>query len=582
MLKTLQPFYLMGMLVLLVACKKTPAREAPTDPEPSTPDPDTVTIRPQTDPPLAATVGFFMDPWLPRNFEMPASFTSGSVPATASLIIRADRSQVTGKVPPTLFGNNANTWMTQMVDQPVLMNHLRQNRPGIIRFPGGSISDLFFWNALPDQPPATAPAQLRDAAGNPAAAGYWYGRNTASWTLSVDNYYQMLEQTGNQGLITINYGYARYGTGANPVADAAHLAADWVRYDKGRVRYWEIGNEIFGSWEAGYRINTSLNQDGQPEYVNGQLYGQHFKVFADSMRKAAAETGARIYIGAVIRDAVPASWETATFKTWNEGAIPAIAGAADFYVTHNYYTPYHTNSTAAEIMQSAGSVTRQVMQYVRQQLQDHGAALKPVVMDEWNIFATGSGQMVSHISGLHASAVLAEMLQQDYGLACRWDLANAWEDGNDHGWFSQGDDPGGIARWTPRPAFYHMYYFQRVLGDRSVQVQNSNADLKAYVSSFSSGEMGAVLINSATTAKSVELQIDNFLKGDDYYWYTLNGGTDNGAFSRQVYVNGKGPAGVAGGPADYTSIPAYRASAAQGIRVTVPAQAAVYLVVDHQ
>ena len=28
--------------------------------------------------------------------------------------------------------------------------------------------------------------------------------------------------------------YARYSTAANPVATAAHLAADWVRYDNGR------------------------------------------------------------------------------------------------------------------------------------------------------------------------------------------------------------------------------------------------------------------------------------------------------------------------------------------------------------
>ena len=45
----------------------------------------------------------------------------------------------------------------------------------------------------------------------------------ASWTCSVDKYYQMLQQTGNEGIITINYGYARYGTAANPVAAAAHL-----------------------------------------------------------------------------------------------------------------------------------------------------------------------------------------------------------------------------------------------------------------------------------------------------------------------------------------------------------------------
>ncbi len=44
---------------------------------------------------------------------------------------------------------------------------------------------------------------------------------------------------------------------ANPVAAAAHLAADWVRHDHGRTKFWEIGNENFGNWEAGYNIDQS-------------------------------------------------------------------------------------------------------------------------------------------------------------------------------------------------------------------------------------------------------------------------------------------------------------------------------------
>ena len=65
----------------------------------------------------------------------------------------------------------------------------------------------------------------------------------------------------------------RYGTSANPVAAAAHLAADWVRYDNGRTKFWEIGNESYGNWEAGYSIDVSKNKDGQPEFITGALYG---------------------------------------------------------------------------------------------------------------------------------------------------------------------------------------------------------------------------------------------------------------------------------------------------------------------
>lgn len=568
------------LLVISLACNKDKPSDPDPDPSPVQPGGEEEEIKPQTDPPLAATVGFFMDHWQPENFTVPSSVTNIAPPSNTSVTVTVDRSSVIGKVPATMFGNNANTWMTQMVTEPKLITHLTQNKPGFIRFPGGSISDLFFWNALPGVPPPNAPDKLPDASGVAADAGYWYGRNEANWTLSVDNYYNMLQQTGNKGLITINYGFARYGKGANPVAEAAHLAADWVRYDNGRTQYWEIGNESFGSWEAGYRIHTADNKDGQPEFLTGQLYGKHFKVFADSMRKAAAETGKKIYIGAVIVETEPASWETNTFKTWNNGAFPELAGAPDFYVTHSYYTPYNTNSNAADILASGRTVTKNIMQYVKQQFKTYGVAEKPVAMDEWNIFATGSRQMVSHVSGLHAVSVLSEMLKQQFGFASRWDLANAWDNGNDHGWFSQGDEPDGIPKWTPRPAFYHMYYFQKVLGDRTLNVTTSNTALEAYASSFTSGETGAVLLNTAATAMAVEVRIDNFLKGSRFYWYTLTGGTDNGEFSRKVYVNGQGPAGAAGGPDNYLSIQPSAAAVSGGIKVSVPARSAVFMVVD--
>src|SRR5436190_170363 len=279
-------------IVVVVTCFFFSCKKKATSPPPTPPGPDTtVVIAPAIDPPLANTIGFFLDDWQPKNFAVPASVTGGVVPAAASYTVTVDRSSIITKIPRSIFGNNSNLWMTQMVTESSLMDHITTIHPHIIRFPGGSISDVFFWNAQNNTPPVDAPAQLVQANGTSVAAGYWFGKNTESWTFSVDNYYSMLQQTGNQGLITINYGYARYGKSANPVATAAHLAADWVRYDNGRTKYWEIGNENYGDWEAGYRIKLADNNDGQPEFLTGALYAQHFRIFADSMRKAALETG---------------------------------------------------------------------------------------------------------------------------------------------------------------------------------------------------------------------------------------------------------------------------------------------------
>jgi hypothetical protein len=536
-------------------------------------------VTPPSDPAVANTIGFFLDNWSAKAFSA-TSFTDTSLQlVSAATTITINPSAIITKIPATLFGNNANAWMTQLVTEPVLMNHLRNLNPHIIRFPGGNISSVFFWNSNGPQP-ADAPDSLPDADGKKLPAGYWYGKNSASWTVSVDNYYKALEQTNSEGMITVNYAYARYGTSADPVAAAAHLAADWIRYDKGHTKYWEIGNESNGTWQAGYRIDRNKNKDGQPEFITGALYGQHVKRFADSMRKAAAETGKTIYIGAQLLEQQPQSWQTPTDQSWNAGVFSMAASSADFYIIHSYYTPYNTNSTAADILNTAESNTNAMVSYIQQNAQSNGAPIKPVALTEWNIFAVGSQQMVSHIAGLHSDLVLGELIKNKYGEASRWDLANGWENGNDQGMFSNGDEPG-VDRWNPRPAFYHMYFFQKMLGDRLVASSVAgNANVACYASSFNLKQVGAIIINKGTSAAAVSLSFLNFEPGERYYWYTLTGGTENGEFSRKVYVNGRGPGGPAGGPSDYASIRPYAAKTAAGVKISVPPRAAVFMVVD--
>lgn len=559
----------------LLACKKETNSSNP----PTTPTDTTSVIQPAVDPALANTIGFFMDDWQPKTFN-PPPFKDTAIPSSTSVTVTVDASSVITKVPRSIAGNNSNLWMSQMITEVPLLTHLTNLHPHIIRFPGGSISDVFFWNADKNVPPADAPAHLVKASGTKETAGFWYGNNTESWTFSVDNYYRMLQQTGNTGMITINYGYARYSTATDPVASAAHLAADWVRYDNGRTRYWEIGNENFGDWEAGYRIDPAVNKDGQPEFITGELYAQHFKVFADSMRKAAQQINKTIYIGAVLFDSPPQSWNTATVKTWNSGLTSKIANSPDYYIVHSYYTPYNQPTNANNILATGTTETKRLMDFVNQVLQTGSLIQKPVALTEWNIFATGLKQQVSHINGMQGVLVVGEALKNKFGMTARWDLANGWSNGDDHGMFNIGDEPDGVAKWYPRPAFYHLYYFQKFLGDRLVDATTGSSGIETYASTFSSGQAAITLVNKTTAAQTVEVKVKNFRLGNHFYWYTLTGGNDNSEFSRKVFVNGKGPSGASGGPADYATLTAYAASTQNGIKINLPARSVVHIAID--
>ena len=532
------------------------------------------------DPAVANTIGFFLNDWEPKSFSINSYDSVAQPTSNASLSVTIDAASIITKIPKSVFGQNANSWMTQIITEADLLNNINNLHAGVIRFPGGSISDMYFWNQT-SSAPSDAPSTLVDANGNIISnSSYWYGKNTGGWTISVDSYYNLLQQTGNNGMITVNYGYARYGTSSNPVAEAAHLAADWVRYDNGRTKFWEIGNECNGTWEAGYRINTSTNKDGQPEIITGALYAQHAKVFIDSMRKAANEIGKTIYIGAYILEAQPQSWQTATDQTWNQGLFSNISNAPDYYIVHSYYTPYKTNSTAAAILDSASSNTQRILDYVKSNMALNGAIVKPIALTEWNINAEGSKQKVSYISGMFSTILLGESIKNTYGETSRWDLANGWDNGNDHGLFNSGDEPG-VSKWNPRPSFYYMYYMQKMMGDRLLNSNVSASGIMTYASSFSSGQKGLVLVNKTPFNEIVSVTLKNAQPGARFYWYTLTGGNDNGEFSQKVFVNGIGPTETTGGPSsNYTGIKAYSSTTNGGIKFSLPARAVVYMVID--
>jgi hypothetical protein len=570
-------------LVIMGACKKS-SKPTP-DPTPVVVDPGnggaTGPITAPTDPSVAATQGFFLDDWQGKTFAKPATVNAAKPTASTSLTVTADFSQVVSKVSKYLFGNNINPFTGQYTDAGTVTN-ITNLSPNIIRAPGGSLSDIYFWDLPSNGKPADVPDHpLKPDGSVDINTGYWSGNVSDSWSLSLSNYYSLLQKTNTTGIITVNYAYARYGTSNDPVATAAHLAAQWVRFDKGKTKYWEVGNECYGNWEACYRIDVSKNKDGQPAIITGDLYGKHFKVFADSMRKAATDIGATIKIGAVLHESADNGNPT-TVTNWNPGVLGQIGDKADFFIVHNYYTNYNENSNAITILNTAQVSSKTMMDYVKGAIQTAGVAQKSIALTEWNIFSSGSKQQISNIAGVHAVMVLGEIIKDQYGQASRWDLANSWDTnhpGDDHGLFSTGqpDAPD----FTPRPAFYYLYYFQKYFGDRMISSSVSgSSDIVSYASSFNSGEAGVVLVNKSTTDQVVSLNFKNYYTGSNYYYYTLKGGTDNGEFSGKVTVNGVGPAIAYGGPSNYKTIAASSTGTSGGIKVSVPARGVVFLVAD--
>lgn len=514
---------------------------------------------------------FFLNDWQPKTAVSPDFVVTPQPSLPANVTVTVNMKDTVTKVSKYIYGNNAINWAGKMNNNATLVKEISNLKPHVLRWPGGNLSNEHFWNAVQGKGPTDIPPTLKINELNA-------GMNTSNWAMTVDNYYDLLKKTNSTGCICVNYSYARYGTGPDPVTNAAHYAANWVRYDKGRTKLWEIGNENMGNWEAGYEIDVTLNKDGQPKTISGDLYGRHCRVFIDSMKSAAAEIGSEIYIGVGVTESL-VTWND-VMKNWNSGLMPHIADKADFLIVHSYYTPYNENSNIATILNSA-SKTKDYKNYALNDLKTYGKKNNlPVALTEWNIFAVGSMQAVSYINGMHAALVLGELIKNKYGQAMRWDLANGWNNGDDHGLFAVSGEPG-VTAGTAHAPFFYMYYFQKYFGDVMVgSTVAGNSSVISYASSFSSGESGIVIVNKSTSQQIVDLKVNNFLEARSFYRFVLTGGTDNGNFSRKVYVNGEGPTQAGGGPKNYETIKAFGKSINGNPKFEVPPLSVTYVLVS--
>jgi len=192
---------------------------------------------------FAQNTNCFLDDFVPKTATIPISVSANKTTDVPTVNVSLS-SDTLGKVSRYVFGNALAVWMGNNTGSSAFIKNIQLLNPSLIRFPGGSWSDIFFWNGNPTDVPDSV---YDGTTGKKAPFTAISGKN--DWPTTVDNYYKLRQQTGSQGLITINYAYARYGLSSKPAEQAAHLAAQWVRYDKGRTKFWEIGNENGGPWE---------------------------------------------------------------------------------------------------------------------------------------------------------------------------------------------------------------------------------------------------------------------------------------------------------------------------------------------
>jgi alpha-N-arabinofuranosidase len=245
---------------------------------------------------------------------LPASLRArkpDTTPLTAT--IRVD-DRILRDIPRTLYGTNIewrwnalNLWQPkQHRPDPKLEQLTKDLGVTVLRYPGGMFSDFYHWKT--GVGPMDDRVEVKHEPGKPDKSVPYFG---------TDEVLDFARQVGAEVWMTANA-----GTGT------AQEAGDWVKYCNGqteRVRFWEVGNELY-------------IRDPAPQFstitIDSAAYARRFSEFAHAMR--AADPKIKI---AAIGGVNYGRLNFVGYPDWLKAVLQQDAQDVDLVSIHNAYAP---------------------------------------------------------------------------------------------------------------------------------------------------------------------------------------------------------------------------------------------------
>ena len=235
---------------------------------------------------------------------------------------------------------------------------IKDQKVAVLRFPGGCAADCYHWKD------GIGPRENR-----PASENLHWGGVTFN-DFGTDEYIELCRSLGCEPLICINF------------AASPEEAADWVEYCNGdastglgrlraanghkdpyHVRYWEIGNEVYGDYEI--------------SHCKPEEYAGKYLMFRSAMLRRSSD----LYLLACGGDGAFLDQE------WNETILEKLHGKLDALTLH-FYEPlavpdgHDKKKVFSSLMQASEKVSR-VLQLSRQTMQKL-ETIVPIAVTEWN------------------------------------------------------------------------------------------------------------------------------------------------------------------------------------------------------
>ncbi len=437
---------------------------------------------------------------------------NGPVPLAGdpAVQVTVDAAQVLRTVDDRMFGVNTAVWDGAFKDSQTLPL-VQAADLRTLRFPGGSTSDTYDWQTNKSY------ISTSDSAYVPGVRTL----NSWSWTNSFDEFAAIALALKAKVFITANYG-----------SGTAQQAADWVTYSnktKGYgFKYWEIGNECYGSWE----------EDIHAAKWDPVTYANEAKAYITAMKAA----DATVKIGVVVQtgednlDARSPVHNVTNPRTgaahhgWTAVMLATLKslGVTPDYVIYHRYPLAPGSETDAKLLSGvsisattwaddAADLRRQVNDY----LGAAGAGVELVVTENNDVYSDPGKQSTSLVNGLFYADSCGQLLQTEFKAFVWWTLHNGsprnsvthqqtgyfgssiygWRTYGDYGVLSANDDVNPVVN-DPHPTYYAMKLISHFIraGDRVVKATSGNPLLATYAAHRKGdGTLTMLVINKSPT-----------------------------------------------------------------------------------
>ena len=450
---------------------------------------------------------------LPAETVAPAA---ESPPSAAAATISFNINDAPTAIDGRILGTNLPAWLgTSRTENSTFIGRTLAAAPTIIRIPGGSWSNWYDWSNCEQN-------------------------NVCPWdwgVLKPTDFINFIKATGSEAMYIINQNgtskeaaalvaFFNGSTSDNTTIGVDVRGRDWgkvrdwaqLRSDNGNpnplnVKYWEIGNEIYGGaagngtdcldwgWEDVWTCDGT-------EYVNGIGSGANRKEGYLEFRDAMRAVDPTILVGAVgiPYGNDPNFW--VNYNNWGNEVIAAAGSVMDFYSIHQYafFDPPATYQEALADPQTTWSA---IMADLETSFDQHAAGRRvPIAVTEYNLFSVqdkDTGQLMTRaVNMLFMADTIGQMMEHGFAMANQWDLANgAAGNGTDYGLLNADS-------YARSPQYYVFPLWER-FGAEMLPVTSSYdaaTTLSVYAGKVDAGTVSVLAINKTGSGIAATIQID--------------------------------------------------------------------------